>query len=123
MFGSGKKKNAAKKAYEMAYALFRVSAKIEESSVKEKLESFAINLLVSVNVEEYGNAAKAIVAIDTLVKFAVDLNIVNISNGDILVREIGSMHDAIAECFEGDEVDISKFFTPAPPEKPTGGAT
>ena len=59
MFGSGKKKNAAKKAYEIAYALFRISAKISEAGIKRRLESYGMDLLISVNAEEYGNAAKA----------------------------------------------------------------
>jgi hypothetical protein len=119
MFGSGKKGNAAKKAYEIAYALFRVSAKIAELGIKEKLESQAIDLLISTNAEEYGNAAKAIAAIDTLVKFAVDLNVISISNGDILLREIGNMNEIIIEYLDkSDDVDVSKFFSgPAPQEK------
>jgi len=112
MFGTGKKGNAAKKAYEIAYALFRVSAKIAESSVKEKLESEAINLLISANAEDYGNAAKTVAAIDALVKFSVDLNMVSISNGDVLLREIGAMNEAIIECLDkSDDVDVSKFFS------------
>jgi hypothetical protein len=111
MFGSGKKGNAAKKAYEIAYALFRISAKIAESSVKEKIESQAIDLLISANAEEYGGAAKTVAAIDALVKFAVDLNMVSISNGDVLLREIGAMNEAIIECLDkSDDVDVSKFF-------------
>jgi DeoR-like protein with HTH domain len=112
MFESGKKGNAAKKAYEIAYALFRISAKIAESSIKEMVESKAIDLLVFVNAEEYDSAAKAVAAIDALVKFAVDLNLINIANGDILLREISIMHEVVIECLDkSDEVDASKFFS------------
>jgi hypothetical protein len=118
MFESGKKKNAAKKAYEIAYALFRISARISESGVKERLESQAMDLLISANAEEYGNAAKATAAIDALVKFATDLNIISISNSDVLLREVAVMNEAIAECLDkSDDVDVSKFFTAAPQEK------
>ena len=121
MFGSGKKKNAAKKAYEMAYALFRISARIAEASVKEKLESYGIDLLVSVNTEEYGDAATAVATIDALVKFAIDLNIISIANGDVLIREIGVINEALAECLDkSDEVDVSRFFS-APQEKRGSG--
>ena len=118
MFGSGKNKNAAKKAYEIAYALFRVSAKISESVIKERLESRAMDLLTSVNAEEYGNAAKTAAAIDALVKFATDLNIISIQNSDVLLREIGIMSEEVAECLDkSDDVDVSKFFSAAPQEK------
>lgn len=111
MFESGSKGKAAKKAYEIAYALFRISAKISESSVKEKLESKAIDLLVLVNAEEYGSAIKVIAAIDSLVKFATDLNIINISNGDIFIREIAVLNEAIVVCLDkSDDIDVSKFF-------------
>jgi hypothetical protein len=114
MFESGKKGHAAKKAYEIAYALFRISAKISESSIKEKLELQAIDLLISTNAEEYGNAAKAVAAIDALVKFAVDLNMMSISNGDILLREIAAMNEIVFECIDkSDEIDVSKFFSPS----------
>jgi hypothetical protein len=112
MFESGKKGYAAKKAYEIAYALFRISAKIAESGVKDRLELQAMDLLISANAEEYGNAAKIIAAIDALVKFSVDLNMISIANGDILLREIAVMNDAIIECLDqSDEVDASKFFS------------
>jgi hypothetical protein len=118
MFESGKKGNAAKKAYEIAYALFRISAKMAESGIKEKLESQAIDLLISANAEKYGDAAKAVAVIDVLVKFATDLNMINISNGDILLREISIINEAIVECLDGsDDVDVSKFFSAAPQEK------
>ncbi len=114
MFESGKKGYAAKKAYEIAYALFRISAKIAESGVKDRLESQAMDLLISANAEEYGNAAKTIAAIDALVKFSVDLNMISIANGDVLLREIAVMNDAIIECIDqSDEVDASKFFSPS----------
>jgi DNA-binding HxlR family transcriptional regulator len=112
MFESGKRGNAAKKAYEIAYALFRISTKISESSIKEKIESHAIDLLISVNSEEYGNAAKSIAAIDALVKFAVDLNFISLPNGDVLLREISAMHEVVIECLDkSDDVDVSKFFS------------
>jgi hypothetical protein len=118
MFESGKKKNAAKKAYEIAYALFRISAKISELGIKEKLESQALDLLISANAEEYGNAANTLAAIDALVKFATDLNIISISNGDVLLREITVMNEAIIECLDkSDDVDVSKFFSAVPQEK------
>ena len=111
MFETGKKGNAAKKAYEIAYAIFRVAAKMEESGVKKQIESQALALLVSANAEEYGNAAKATAAIDALVKFAIDLNLISIPNGDILLREISAMNEALVECLDrGDDVDVSKFF-------------
>jgi hypothetical protein len=112
MFESGKKGNAAKKAYEIAYALFRISAKIAESGIKEKIETQAIDLLISINGEEYGNAAKSIAAIDVLVKFAIDLNLISLSNGDTLLREIAGMNETIIECLDkSDEIDVSKFFS------------
>lgn len=118
MFESGKKGNAAKKAYEIAYALFRVSAKMEESSVKKQIESQALALLVAANAEEYSNAAKATAAIDALVKFAIDLNLISIPNGDILLREISAMNEALVECLEReDDIDVSKFFSSAPRER------
>jgi len=112
MFESGKKGDAAKKAYEIAYALFRMSAKISEGSIRGKLESYSIDLLTSVNAEEYSEAARALSAIDCLVKIAVDLNIINISNGDVLFREIGFMNETIIECMDkSDDIDASKFFS------------
>jgi hypothetical protein len=118
MFESGKKKNAAKKAYEIAYALFRISAKISEAGIKERLESQAIDLLVSANAGEYDSAAKTVAAIEALVKFSIDLNIMSIPNGEVLLREIGLMNDVVIECIDkSDEVDVAKFFTSAPQEK------
>ena len=113
MFESGKKRNAAKKAYEIAYALFRVSAKVEEVSIKGRLESEAVNLLISANAGSYGNAANAVAAIEALVKFSIDLNLMSIANGDVLLREIAGMQEILIECLDkSDEVDVTKFFSP-----------
>ncbi len=115
----GRKWNVAKKAYEIAYALFRISAKIVASSVKEKLESQAIELLFSVNTEEYGNAAKAIAAIDAFIKFALDLNMISIQNGDILLREIAALNEGLVECLDkSEEVDVSRLFSSSPQVSP-----
>lgn len=112
MFESGKKGNAAKKAYEIAYALFRVSAKISESSVKDNLESRAIDLLVAANTESFDHAAKVIAAIEALVKFAIDLNIISIANGDVLLREIAVLNEIVIERLDrSDDIDVSRFFS------------
>jgi DeoR-like helix-turn-helix domain len=112
MFESGKKGNAAKKAYEIAYALFRISAKILEPSVRGGLESRAIDLLVAANTEAFDDAAKEIAAIEALVKFAIDLNIVSIANGDVLLREIAALNEIVIERLDrSDDVDVSRFFS------------
>jgi DNA-binding HxlR family transcriptional regulator len=112
MFESGKKRNAAKKAYEIAYALFRISAKISESSVKDALESRAIELLTATNTEAFDRAAKEIVAIEALTKFSIDLNIMSIANGDVLLREIAALNEIVIERLDkSDDIDVSKFFS------------
>jgi len=112
MFETGKKEKAAKRAYEIAYAIFRIAAKFDDAGIRGRFESYAIDLLISAKTEEYGNAAKSVAAIDCLVKFAIDLNIVSIANGDVLLREVNNMNEAIAECIDrtDEEVDASRFF-------------
>lgn len=113
MFETGKRENAAKKAYEIAYAIFRISAKFDDRGIKERIQSYAVDLLVSAKTDEYGNAAKSVAAIDCLIKFAIDLNAVSIANGDVLLQELNNMNEAIAECLDrtDEEVDVSRFFS------------
>ena len=113
MFETGKKEKAAKRAYEIAYAIFRIAAKFDDAGIRGRFESYAIDLLISAKTEEYGNAAKAVAAIDCLVKFAIDLNILSIANGDVLLREVNNMNEEIAECIDktDEEVDASLFFS------------
>ncbi len=104
-----------KKAYEIAYALWRIAANSSEPVLADALRSKALTLVIFSADGKYAGIAAATDGLEMIIKFAADVNCLSISNAAILSREIGNLKSAIAETdsFAGiqeDGVDIADIF-------------
>lgn len=116
---------ALKKSYEIAYALWRISANIEEKSLAGKLTSKGIELLGFAVDGNYEKIVREVVGLEYLVRFGVDANALGMANGDILIKEIGKLKMIVAglsslhsnsnrEQPKKEEIDISDIFSDFP---------
>ncbi len=87
----------SKKAFELAYALFRVSAPITHKSFAESLELKALELLDHMTSGEYEKSTHSISAIEYFVRLGAALNLLSPKNTHILIHEIDALNSAIAE--------------------------
>lgn len=109
-----------KKAYEISYALFRLS-----SSVKpvfgEYLERHALALLDSVSGVDYGKTGSILGSIIYLARFGGDIGEISNKNVDLIVGEAESLNAAIAELGKSAKpanVDLEDVFSPKPGSRP-----
>jgi hypothetical protein len=84
-----------KKSYEISYALFRL-ASAAKPSFAESLEKQALDLLESSTKKDRGGAKVALGAIEVLVKFGADVNLISIVNAELLINEAKELNSAIA---------------------------
>jgi hypothetical protein len=111
---TGKERFVLTKAYEVAYALFRLAAQMREKDFAEPLRASGTALLAAAAAEEYVAAERAIRVMECLVKFGGDVNLIGSPNVDVLMREVYALDAAIAErkaAVKTDEVNISEIFS------------
>lgn len=113
--GSGKNDFIGKKAYEIAYALWRVAAYAEEKVFADILRNKAMRIIGFAADTNYIRLDATVDAIQAIIKFAVDVNCITIGNAAILVREIGNLKSAIADMPSSvdkvDGFDLSNLFS------------
>ena len=114
MAESGKTDFIYKKSYEISYALWRVATNVKEGTLADRLFDKAIELVGCAANGDHAGMAKIADGLQMIIKFAVDVNCIGVSNAVILAREIGNLQAAIekpAESTTGDDVDISDLFS------------
>lgn len=117
---SGKERFILTKAYEVAYALFRLAAQMQEADFAEQLRISGTALLSAAAKEDYAGADWAIRVMECLVKFGGDVGMIGTQNVDVLTREIYALDAAIAErklSGKTDEVNVAEIFS-KPEHKP-----
>ncbi len=102
-----------KKAYEIAYSIFRIADRIPEKGIAGKLTNAAIELLSSVASGNYAATFGPLETLSFFSKLGTDLGYISYWNNDILIREIGNFQVTIAESLkeENKDIDISGIFT------------
>ena len=127
MSETGKERFILTKAYEVAYALFRLAAQMQEKDFAEQLRASGIALLSAAAAEDYSAAERSLRVMECLIKFGGDVDIIGTANVDVMTREIYALDTAIAErrtAVKTDEVNVAEIFSrpeiaehPADPEK------
>lgn len=96
MMENGKISFIGKKAYEIAYALWRIAANSSEKAFADILRNKAIELIGFAADANYVGLDTVGDSLHAVVKFAVDVNCITIGNAAILSREIGNLKSAIS---------------------------
>jgi len=94
---SGKNLWQLKKSYEIAYAAFRIAAKMGEQEFAGYLKSAAISLLGAAAGDDNAGVKKKLATLEYLIRFGMDVNIMGIANGELMLREIAGLDVAMAE--------------------------
>ncbi len=119
---TGKERFVLTKAYEVAYALFRLAAQLQEKDFAEPLRASGTALLAAAAAEDYIAAERAIRVMECLVKFGGDVNLIGSPNVDVMMREIYALDVAIAErktAVKTDEVNVAEIFSKPEIAEPT----
>ena len=113
MLDSTEKAALKKKAYEIAYAFFRVAPSVSERGIAESFRSQGFRVLETVAGGDYSEAQRCLEVLDYATKFAMDLNLINFSNGEALIKQIAHFSASIAGHvdLESKPVDASSFFS------------
>jgi hypothetical protein len=115
MSESGKIKPVIKKSYEIAYALFRVAAKIKEKPFADALTNEGIKILGFAADEEYGKEERALAAVEYFIKLGVGVGTIDFANGEVLLDEMALLNEIIAGLLnvpKTEPADFSGIFTP-----------
>jgi hypothetical protein len=84
-----KKLPTVKKAYEISYALFRMSARLFQAAFKEQLERQALILLEAATNGDHVALGRVAEIIEYLVKFGGDIGLLHLANVETLIAELG----------------------------------
>ena len=105
---SGKSNLVIKKAYEIAYAMFRIAANMGDAVFAEQFKKSAILTLGAATQDEYGNLGKQLAALEYLIRFSMDVNILGFKNGEIVLGEIAGLMKVLPE---KEDLDIAGIFS------------
>jgi hypothetical protein len=111
---TGKERFILTKAYEVAYALFRLAAQMPEKDFAEPLRASGTALLAAAAAEDYTAAERSLRVAECLVKFGGDVGMIGTPNVDVLTREIFALDAAIVErktVAKTDEVNVAEIFS------------
>ena len=111
---NGKERFILTKAYEVAYALFRLAAQMQEKDFAESLRASGTAMLSAAAAEDYAAAGRSLRVVECLVKFGGDVGMIGTPNVDVMTREIFALDAAIAECktvAKTDEVNVAEIFS------------
>jgi hypothetical protein len=111
---TGKDRFILTKAYEVAYALFRLAGPMKEKELAEQLRASGTALLAAVAAEDHAGAERSLRIMECLVKFGGDVGTIGNVNVDVMTREIYALDAAIAELkivAKIDEVNVAEIFS------------
>lgn len=111
---NGKERFILTKAYEVAYALFRLAGQMQEKDFAESLRASGTALLSAAAAEDYAPAERSLRVMECLVKFGGDVGMIGNPNVDVMMREIYALDAAIAErksSIKTDEVNVAEIFS------------
>jgi len=105
MSGEELNKFSSKKAFEIAYAIFRVSKNINHEDLSGYLESQALGLLNSAVTGDFDEASGFIQAIEYFLRLGAEIGLVSQGNAQIIINEARGLNAAIVAGSNDDESD------------------
>lgn len=86
-----------KKSYEISYALCRVAGNLKNKNFSDHLEYQALRLLTSSAVSDFESLKQSAGAIETILRFGSDVNIISNGNKELILAALGELNAAIIE--------------------------
>jgi hypothetical protein len=89
--------SVSKKAFEICYALFRISENVSQGSFKESIQTKGLQLLESASEERYEDSLKSLEGVVWLMRIGGGAGLANAGNTDMVIQEADSLKGIIAE--------------------------
>ena len=107
---------AAKKAYEVAYAVFRIAAIVSQKALADALEQEGLHLLWNSIRDSKTESESGSKALYYLISFGRDTGIVHPENAELLIRQLEGLNFLLAASLHGPKAqanpaDLSDVFT------------
>ena len=105
----------AKKAFEINYAIFRISQKTKNPKFSHYLEGYSLDLLGTILVKDYVAARDAITGLTYFLRLGGEAGLISHNNIQTVSHEVQILDSAIAEYSEDHflpEVDLRGIFSP-----------
>lgn len=110
---------AAKKAFEIAYAVFRISAGLPHRQFADVFEKKALSLLDAATDHDFKKTILSIDALTHFLQLGASLNLVHPTNSEIVINEARVMRKALADgagSADVKAVDLEGIFTIQEPQ-------
>lgn len=103
-------KHSEKKAYEIAYALFRIAGIVRNERIAEYLESGALRHLRAVILMDFNLAKESGKELEFYLRIGQDLNFIHPDNAQAVISELRALNDHVAELFGKARLpELAKF--------------
>lgn len=103
---------AAKKAFEISYATFRLSSSMPDRTFADYFKTEALGLLHSATIGDLASAEKTLRAMEYMARLGVEAGVITIGNSQILLNEIKGLQTEISSGKPATrEPDIRQFFS------------
>jgi DNA-binding transcriptional ArsR family regulator len=90
-------KHSEKKAYEIAYALFRIAEIVKNRNIAEYLEGGAMRHLKSVILMDFNSAVESSRELEFYLRIGQDLNFIHPENAQAVIAELRGLNEHLAE--------------------------
>lgn len=103
-----------KKAYEICYALFRISSHVKRESFARRLEEGGLDILGAAASGEFRKIGAISSVVEHLSRVGSDLGIIHPSNTETIARELSNLNSAIAEfgnAAKAEEAPLEDIFS------------
>ncbi len=103
-------KHSEKKAYEIAYALFRIAGIVRNERIAEYLESGALKHLRAIILMDLNLAKESGKELEFYLRIGQDLNFIHPDNAQAVISEIRALNEHIAEISGKERLpELAKF--------------
>jgi len=109
----GAKDFLVKKAYEVAYAAFRIS-RHREAAIADCLQRWGLGMLEGAATADIGKLSRSCRVVEYILRIGSDTGVLPSSSSETVIREIGKIYSAITEYGKEDitaDVDVRDIFS------------
>ncbi len=107
----------SKKAFEIAYAVFRVTKSLKDQSLTQYLEARAVQVVDSISEGDYARVLSGTRTLQNLFRLGLEAGLIGNNTAEIIIDECGKLIAAIAEQktkVKSLEVDLGDIFSKYP---------
>jgi len=107
-------KYLSQKAFEIGYAIFRVSQALPGQSLAHYLENRVLDMVDAILVGEYRRASSSSGSLEYLIRLGMEAGIINQKTSQVIISELNWLNTAIAgldNLVKATEIDLGSIFS------------